>query len=581
MSGEIHTSIPDDQDLLYYLEKSSHHHVKGIDTPSRDLKTFSKDGGSTMSLRRTLRHLCNVRIGIKSGLVIILACLAFHTVFLLLVRNGYIMPLGKEKRDSDKRRDVAELSGKHSEVPSLIKSPQIGADKLNAEDDLKPLNLNEIVRNLAHLGSNSTKDDYSEEEESTSGTNKTTDQNQILDNEKQERETVAKRERSAEQVPEELTKKTCIRYLSIYAPRMAPFHYWREYVNLEQAFKEAKDVNSSYYDSRIVQRREFPSMFVECPGYRCDVALRPTADERFLARSDAVLINLVPQELRYKMPKLSERLMKILPKRVKVFFYAMECPLMMTHWDNTIKDIQYHYTMTYHSDSDVYFPYGKYVPGMPTDTEMINYAENKTSLVVWTASNCNNTFWPRLEWVRNLEKLLDFDTFGRCGKLTCLPPLSPICTQQQKIYKFYLALENAPCDEYVSEKVWVNSLMSGLVPIVYGGKRESYERLLPPNSFVHLSDFASQEELVDYLKMIDKNDNLYNEFFAWRREGRVERVYPDLYPESFCRVLPKLSKYSAPPVRKIGDSNYFQACRGGPHRNFTQHGDLHSWSPWR
>ncbi|XP_011666344.2 uncharacterized protein LOC588755 [Strongylocentrotus purpuratus] len=536
-----------------------------------------------MSLRRILHHLCNIRIGIKSVLLLILACLAIHTVFLVLIRNGYLLSSRRPGDAIDKKRDVAESSEKHSNISSLVKSLHDGEKELYADIKSKPVSLNEIVRNLAHLASNRSTDDYNTGDESVgaSDSEKASDQSQHHDDEKHGKESVTERAKAVEKTTEELTKKSCIRYVSIYSPRMAPFHYWREYVNLEQAFKEAKEVNSSRYDSRIVQHREFPSMFIECPGYRCDVALRPTADERFLARSDAVMINMVPQEVRYKMPKLSERLIKNLPRRVKVFFYAMECPLMMSHWDDTLKDIQYHYTMTYHSDSDVYFPYGQYVPGEPMDTEVKNFAENKTGLLVWTASNCNKTFWPRLEWVRNLEKLVDFDTYGKCGKLTCLPPLSPICTRQQRVYKFYLALENAPCDEYVSEKVWTNSLMTGLVPIVYGGRREAYERVLPPNSFIHVSDFASQQELVDYLKMIDKNDNLYNEFFAWRREGRVEQVYPDLYPESFCRVLPKLSKYSSPPVKKIGDSKYFQSCRGGPVRNRTAQGDIHNWSPWR
>jgi glycoprotein 3-alpha-L-fucosyltransferase len=33
-------------------------------------------------------------------------------------------------------------------------------------------------------------------------------------------------------------------------------------------------------------------------------------------------------------------------------------------------------------------------------------------------------------------------------------------------YKFYLALENSDCDDYVTEKVFRNALKSGMIPVV-------------------------------------------------------------------------------------------------------------------
>ena len=37
-------------------------------------------------------------------------------------------------------------------------------------------------------------------------------------------------------------------------------------------------------------------------------------------------------------------------------------------------------------------------------------------------------------------------------------------------YKFYLALENSLCSEYLTEKLWWNALGEGAVPVVLGGK---------------------------------------------------------------------------------------------------------------
>ncbi|XP_072180459.1 4-galactosyl-N-acetylglucosaminide 3-alpha-L-fucosyltransferase FUT6-like [Diadema setosum] len=528
----------------------------------------SNTNNMSFTCRRAIRQVLNSRVSLRTGVLAVLGLIAFHLCVIMFLRTS-VLERPNLRRTVDRKRELVVTLDKFAEVsPDRIPS-QNEKEKANSNSNIDIKKIRSTSMDKQGRGIKSV-----HKSEAGEGTRNDT-------KESSEQESAEMKHNAVQGSRQDIEQNRCIRYLSAYTPRMAPFAYWREYVNLNEAFKEAKDVNSPYYSSRVTQHREFPTMFIKCPEHRCDVALRATADERFLARSDAVLINMAPQEVRYKMPRISERLITLLPRRVKVFFYAMECPLMMSYWDYTIKDIKYHYTMTYHSDSDVYFPYGRYIPGEPTDFEEINYAENKTSLLVWTASNCNNTFWPRYEWVQKLQELMPFDTYGKCGTKECLPPLSPNCTKQQSVYKFYLALENAPCDEYISEKFWVNSLANGVVPLVYGGTREAYERVAPPNSFVHVSDFASLQDLVDYLKMIDKNDNLYNEFFAWRRKGRVEKIYPDLYPEAFCRVLPKLSKYSKPPVKTIGESKYFRGCRGGPHRNLTKPGDISNWVPWR
>ena len=33
-------------------------------------------------------------------------------------------------------------------------------------------------------------------------------------------------------------------------------------------------------------------------------------------------------------------------------------------------------------------------------------------------------------------------------------------------YKFYVALENSDCDDYITEKVFRNAFQSGMIPIV-------------------------------------------------------------------------------------------------------------------
>jgi len=37
-------------------------------------------------------------------------------------------------------------------------------------------------------------------------------------------------------------------------------------------------------------------------------------------------------------------------------------------------------------------------------------------------------------------------------------------------YKFALAMENAVCDDYITEKIW-RPLMLGVVPVIYGSPK--------------------------------------------------------------------------------------------------------------
>ena len=109
-------------------------------------------------------------------------------------------------------------------------------------------------------------------------------------------------------------------------------------------------------------------------------------------------------------------------------------------------------------------------------------------------------------------------------------------------HKFYLALENSHCRDYITEKFFGN-LQRGVVPIVQGPPREDYERVGPPNSFIHVDDFPSVQALADYIKLLDRDDNLYNRYFEWKKEGSVVDVFVrhSLFnPNKMCGIFQRL-----------------------------------------
>lgn len=111
------------------------------------------------------------------------------------------------------------------------------------------------------------------------------------------------------------------------------------------------------------------------------------------------------------------------------------------------------WTATYRTDSDIVTPYEKFVPFDPlVKTIKRNYAWNKTKMVAWFVSNCytsNN----RLQYGKELQKHIEVDIYGDCGTLHCSRYESEKCYQMlERDYMFYLAFENANCQDYITEK---------------------------------------------------------------------------------------------------------------------------------
>lgn len=52
-----------------------------------------------------------------------------------------------------------------------------------------------------------------------------------------------------------------------------------------------------------------------------------------------------------------------------------------------------------------------------------------------------------------------------------------------------------------------------------GARPEDYLKAAPPGSYIHVDMFASPSALADYLHMLDKNDDLYNQYFRWKDTG--------------------------------------------------------------
>lgn len=148
-----------------------------------------------------------------------------------------------------------------------------------------------------------------------------------------------------------------------------------------------------------------------------------------------------------------------------------------------------------------------------------NYAAHKTKKVAWFVSNCAAKN-KRLEYAKELKKFIEVDIFGGCGDKKCPRSTESVCFDQLQHYKFYLSFENSNCVDYITEKFFLNALEHNVIPIVMGAPYIDYERKSPLNSFIHVDQYGGPEELAKYLHKLDKDDNLYNEYFKWKNTGK-------------------------------------------------------------
>ncbi|XP_075044709.1 4-galactosyl-N-acetylglucosaminide 3-alpha-L-fucosyltransferase FUT6-like [Mixophyes fleayi] len=263
--------------------------------------------------------------------------------------------------------------------------------------------------------------------------------------------------------------------------------------------------------------RSFP--LNRCPSFLNISGCFYTDNKALFSSADAVIIH-------HRDIMRSKKLLPQMPRPPNQYWvwYNLESPshsANLNFLDNLIN-----LTMSYRADSDIFSPYG----WLEQNKEEQNFTiPPKTKLVAWVVSNWN----PRSKRVHYYEQLKNFisvDIYGRQHKTL------PRDEHQQTIskYKFYLTFENSVHEDYMTEKLWKNALTSGAVPVVLGPPRENYERFIPKDSFIHVDDFSTAQELATYLLKLDKDDKAYRQYFNWR--SRLHPFSKTTMLMGYCRV---------------------------------------------
>ena len=210
-------------------------------------------------------------------------------------------------------------------------------------------------------------------------------------------------------------------------------------------------------------------------------------------------------------------------------YFNMENPLYSR--DTSLISKFFNVTMSCNQESEMFLPYASFEKLEPNDIRPLpntNFAKGKTKMAAWVVSNCDISH--RNQLVKLLqEEGIKVSVAGKCSEdwgwestFNCKGHGSNNnFVKELRHFKFYLALENAICQDYITQKYYLNSLKNNLIPIVLGGAVYSDPRLALPGSYINVQDYASIEQLANHIKAVASNEALYNSYFRWRYEYKI------------------------------------------------------------
>lgn len=140
--------------------------------------------------------------------------------------------------------------------------------------------------------------------------------------------------------------------------------------------------------------------------------------------------------------------------------------------------------------------------------------QSKKNFCAFLYYNCDIKY--RIKFFHILSQYKKVDPLGKClnknkecdrfyfkdGQMSYLD----LAVSKYKPYKFVICFESKNKKGYISEKI-VNAMLANAIPI-YSGSNEIIKHF-NKKAFINSNDFKTFEELSDYIKKLDNDDNLY------------------------------------------------------------------------
>ncbi|XP_067671896.1 3-galactosyl-N-acetylglucosaminide 4-alpha-L-fucosyltransferase FUT3-like [Haliotis asinina] len=260
-------------------------------------------------------------------------------------------------------------------------------------------------------------------------------------------------------------------------------------------------------------RKHKPSKIISCGKYQCVTS----SNKSRLADADAVIVDA----FLLSRNKVKEKPVRTSHNQVWIFFAKEPWANYASQFPGGDWDTIFNWTLTYQRNSDFVASYGDLTLKKPKDVVTYNWTDvmkKKTRSVLWFVSNCHSGS-RREKYVEELQKYIDVDIVGRCGKPKCMEDNGE--DQLSRCYGqhwFYLSFESLFCQDYVTEKLF-KTFSYNILPIVRG--KANYAQIYPKDLFLNTADFRSPHDLVKHLKYLKNNRDIYVEYLKRRAQYRV------------------------------------------------------------
>jgi hypothetical protein len=216
----------------------------------------------------------------------------------------------------------------------------------------------------------------------------------------------------------------------------------------------------------------------------------------------------------------------------------------------------------------------------------IKSLKSKKKPIAWIVSNCK-TFSQREEYIKELNKYIQIDIYGKCG-VSCLEDQN---NRQCKInlteYYFYLSFENSRCKSYITEKFWniISDNTHRLVPIVMGALENDYKRIAPKQSYIHIDQYKTPENLAKYLNYLIDNPEKYLRYLQWREHSEIEFINPGGWMNFLCPLCQMSYEIRSSSHTRLNFSSWYNPeieCHHDDVKIFKQckQATLNLWMSW-
>jgi hypothetical protein len=273
--------------------------------------------------------------------------------------------------------------------------------------------------------------------------------------------------------------------------------------------------------------------FKPCKYNNCELSLC----KRTAELSDAVLFNgrRLPKKYEYKRP-MGQIWIFVEDETPYTYDFDTE------QWRSKFWRPAFNWTMTYdRKTTDIYLSSGEiWKKKSPDSRDFLSIAKNKTRGALLISSHCS-TESKRTEYVKELQKYVDVDILGSCGrKWECgIRWVHDDCFGiLNTTYRFYLAFENALCRDYRTEKFFENFNYD--IILVERAGISAEDKIEPKDAYISTKDFPDAQSLGKRLKTLSDDIDEYSKFLE-RKSQYYFPGFQEPYQTALCNLCEKMN----------------------------------------